>query len=894
MRAPALALVVLAITAHPASGVVPPARAERRATQTAGGAAPVAELTHSAPAAKQAPSNPAPSGSPHAQRDPAASLKRAPTAPPLGTGPAGVSAEAEASSSAPPSGGDPLAANGLNSPLCRDGAAADLAASAARDCRTSGFEAAQAPSGDYAFDVHIDTGLTQWGGDTAATAQNMMQFGWTTLVAAVHGVIVMLDWCFTIDLLDSPAMSGLTRGLHATQATFTRPWLVIVLAIASMLAAYHGLIRRRIAETVGEALLTLAMMVGGLWVIANPTGTVGALGGWANEASLGTLGAVMAGTPDHPDRTLAEGNQNVFSAAIEGPWCYLEFGDVSWCEDAARLDPRLRTAALKIAAAGGGDVPGQSAALLRGARTNGELFLALPANQVARNSVTTPGSLFNVLCGGEEEPCRGSTAAQAEFRTQSGTGARVIGLAFICLGLLGMLLVLGFLALRLLGAALMSLLYLLLAPAAVLAPALGEGGRAAFRAWATRLLGAVTSKLLFSFLLGAVLAVERVLSSVRVFGWLTQWLLISSLWWMVFRHRHLALGFAHGERRDRGGRDHSLPRRAHEALGTTRAVLENASWARRTFTRRASSVERRNKLAQASDELAREQADRSRETRASGANPRFDQQVTRSLELGQREARALVQDGPRTQARVSAMRARLQRVGAQRERASAESDTPRAVKLGVREQRLAGTIAREEEALRQARRVVAEGERTKRRTGETHTREQREEHARFLDAQAALPAAGRAARSSDGAPGERRDYAALAGLVGRGRSEYERLDPRHQREARREIDRELALRRELAGATAQGAEAAGTSPVGRGDRRRVRRELDRVLGERLPASAEGYRRPRGPGGGSRVDAWKREGAAAASSRAQRRGSPVLEDAREVAARRKRQLGWDRR
>ncbi len=887
MRATVLALVVLALTAPSASAVAPPVPAAPDAGQASGSPASAASPVHAAPGGKHTPSGPAPAASPHVQSDPAPSSKRAPNVPPLGTGP-GVSAEAEASSSAPPSGGDPLVANGLNSPLCRAGAAADLTASAARDCRTSGFEAAQAPSGDYAFDVHINTGVTQWSNDAMATAQNLMQFGWTTLVAAVHGVIVMLDWCFTIDLLDNPAMSGLARGLRATQATFTRPWLKIVLAVASVLAAYHGLIRRRVAETVGEALLTLAMMAGGLLVIANPTGTVGALSGWANEASLSTLGAVMAGNPDHPDRTLAEGNQNVFSAAIEGPWCYLEFGDVSWCENAARLDPPLRTAALKIAAAGGGNAPGQSAALLRGARTNGELFLALPANQVARNSIMTQGSLFNVLCGGEEEPCRGPTAEQAEFRTQGGTGARLIGLAFICFGLLGMLLVLGFIALHLLGAAIMSLLYLLLAPAAVLAPALGEGGRAAFRAWVTRLLGAVTSKLLFSFLLGAMLAVERVLSNMHMFGWLTQWLLISSLWWMAFRHRHMALDFSHGRG---GGRHHSIARRAHEALGTSRAVLENASWAKRTFVRRASSVERRDKLAQAGGELAKEQA---------------GTQVTSSLASGQREARALVEAGPQTQARVLGMRAQLQRVRAQRERASAEGDARRAAKLGVREQRVAGEIAREEEALRQARRTIAEGERTKRRTGETHTREQREEHARFLDAQAALPAAGRAARSSDGAPRKRRDYAALTGLAGLGRSEYERLDPRRQREARREIDRELALRRELTGAAAEVADAAGAGSVGRGDRRRARRELDRVLGERLladsgrrakrvsPESVEGHHRPSAPGGGSRIDAWKREGAATASTRAHRTGSPVLEDAREVAARRKRQLGWDRR
>ena len=68
-------------------------------------------------------------------------------------------------------------------------------------------------------------------------------------------------------------------------------------------------------------------------------------------------------------------------------------------------------------------------------------------------------------------------------------------------GALGMVLLLGFIALRLLSAAIFSLLYLLLAPGMVLAPALGEGGRAIFRRWAGQLLGAVVSKLLFSFLL---------------------------------------------------------------------------------------------------------------------------------------------------------------------------------------------------------------------------------------------------------------------------------------------------------------------------------------------------------------------------------------------------------
>ena len=81
------------------------------------------------------------------------------------------------------------------------------------------------------------------------------------------------------------------------QSTLTGPWLATVLAIASVLAAYNGLVRRRVAETLGQALMTLAMMAGGMWVILDPAGTVGALGGWANQASLGTLAVTARGTP---------------------------------------------------------------------------------------------------------------------------------------------------------------------------------------------------------------------------------------------------------------------------------------------------------------------------------------------------------------------------------------------------------------------------------------------------------------------------------------------------------------------------------------------------------------------------------------------------------------------
>jgi hypothetical protein len=854
--AAALALASLALA--PAAAAAPRASAQPTAT-----AAPRARTRPAAPAAPAPQAQPAP---------------RAPNAPPLATGAGATATPAEeAAASSPASGGEPLASNGLRSPLCRNAVAADLPPGAARDCLTSGFTATAAPGGDYAFDVHIDTGLDV-GNDLAVQAQDLVQFGWTALVAAVHGLIVVLDWCFTLDLLDSPAMSGVGRGLRATQATFTQPWLAAVLAVAAVLALHHGLVRRRVAETVGEALLTVAMMAAGLWVILDPTGTVGVLGAWANQASLGTLGAVLVGTPAHPTRTLAESDEAVFAAAIDGPWCYLEFGDVAWCADAGRLDARLRAAALRIAAAGGAEAPGPSAALLREARTNGALFLALPANGPARNSINDAGSLYNVLCGGSAQPCRGPTAAQARWRTQSGTGARFVGIVFIAAGLAGMMLALGFLALRLLHAAVVSLICLLLTPAAVLAPALGEGGRALFRAWASRLLGAVTSKLIFSLLLGATLESERALSSVPV-GWLTQWALVSAAWWIGFlnRHRLLELAPAAGGRSGgtaSSGQHRSLAARARQALDTPRTALRHANTVRSKLTRPAPAVERRERLRRAGAARATEMA---------------DAQVAGTLEREHAQARARVGrvgvPSP-AQARLGAMRAQLARVQAARAQAAAAGETRHAAQLGDRERRLAGELAREETAHRRARETVAAGERAERATGRPHTREQREERARLLDAQAALPRAGR-----PDAQGRRRDYAAYAELAGYSRAQYEELDPRRQREARLAIDRELALRRELGGAAADVA-AAAAGPVRRRERWQAGREFDRALGERL--HAEGHRPP-DAGAGAEIERWQREGAAAAASaRARRETSPVLDDAREVAARRKRQLGWDRR
>jgi hypothetical protein len=581
----------------------------------------------------------------------------------------------------------------------------------------------------------------------------------------------------------------------------------------------------------------------------------------------------------------------VFGAAIEVPWCYLEFGDVGWCRDPNRLDPRLRSAGLAIADAELGLVgcklnkaslsvcvaPGSaeaetlehSARLLRAARTNGAIFLALPANGLERNAINDRGSLLRAICQSEDATsCRGPASAEAEFRTERGTSARVGGLLLIAAGVLGMLLLLGFVAMRLLASALLSLLYLMLAPAAVLAPALGEGGRTVFRRWGMQLLGAVVSKLLFSFLLGVILAVLAILAGLEALGWWTQWLLMSAFWWGAFLRRHQALQVASGALgREPVVGQRGVVRRVRASLDPPRRVLGGARAAKARFSKRAPDVERREKTARAG---------RARATAAS------DGQARLTLEADHREARAHATAAPAVQSRLSAMRGQLERVRREHGRALTSGNSRQAARLANRAERIEGDVEREQLGLNTARRIVRDGERARR--GEVFTARQRDARNRFLDAQAALPSAAMASALGGGA---RRDYIALAGLAGYGRREYEQLDPHGRRSARRQIDHELALRNERHDTAREAATSAGEPALSGREMRKANKAFDRRVRERMRDRGQVVP-PRGERSIGRPQSHPARLPGARSSE-----SSVLRDAREVAARRKRQLGADR-
>jgi hypothetical protein len=105
-----------------------------------------------------------------------------------------------------------------------------------------------------------------------------------------------------------------------------------------------------------------------------------------------------------------------------------------------------------------------------------------------------------------------------------------------------------------------------------------------------------------------------------------------------------------------------------------------------------------------------------------------------------------------------------------------------------------------------------------------------------------------------------------------------------------EIDRELALRREL-GATASTLESAPETARLRGrDRRKADREFDGTLQRRM--NDAGHSLPASRTKRSGVETWREEGRANAGVPSSA-DSSVMRDAFEVVARRKRQLGKGR-
>ena len=654
-------------------------------------------------------------------------------------------------------------------------------------------------------------------------------------------------------------------------------------------------------------------------MILDPTGTVGALGRWADQASLGTLavaaarhagGAGGARSGDSLADALRRGDRSAVvlpgvrrRRLVSRPSPARPEPARGRAEDRRRK--RLALAACRPVVGRAGAVrcvPAgahrrsaleHSAELLRDAQSNGAIFLALPANGAGAQLDQRTRAR---CCGRCAAAAKRRTAAarprqQAEFRTGGGTWPRLGGLradrwrrardaaaarASSCCAC----------SARRSSACSTCCWHRRWCSRRRSARAGGRcfaGGRRGCSA-------AVVSKLVFSFLLGVVLAVLAILD--RLAG--------ARLVDAVAADVGLLVGRVHSAATRRSAAPAGAFARAGSSSAHARAGSLAQPGERGARGRRAwGSASARWAKAQARQAGARRAPERKRARvgARAGASAGADEQVdARARERAPRGAGARRTARPRSSARLSgraraslsawsasarvALAARRQRAGAPNWRTA--------------ERRVRGEIEREQDALSAAQRTRARRRARAAAHGRgAYTPSAATRTSAFSTTRRRCPRRGRAAHGASAAT-----TPALAGLAGYGREEYERLDPRRSARHGLEIDRELALRRELGATARQLADGSDTPRLGRRERRKAAQRVRRAPcagGCATPGTACRVARRSSP----RLDAWsarargrRRTGPSRTGQRAPDRSS-VMRDAHEVAARRKRQLGTGR-
>jgi len=461
----------------------------------------------------------------------------------------------------PATAGDPFNDLGGRSPSCRRGAAGQGSA----NCRATGSPAHRHPIGNYTYDIKIDTGVTHFTDNLLAALQTIASFLWLGFLYAIKGVLLALDWAFHLNFINTN-INKVQGGLLTMDGIFglDSGYFSLALSLAALWGMWHGFVRGKYIETIAGLGACIGLMIIALLIVHDPAGTVGKVGNWGDaagrEVASGVAGAVQPGNrAQEQEDGLDRGAQAIFDTIVLRPWCALEFGDVNFCLSKPPTDAKYYDDATEFR---------DDAAA---APTVANLWLRFPANGKARNK------LYESWKDHDDT----ATRPRVEMMQGQSTGKRLALLAIIIAGLLGALLLLGWIAFWLIAFAALALFFLLIAPFVFLMPALGDAGRRGFIAWGKRLLGALIAKLLYAIVLGIVIYVAALVAEMgnpSGLGWLGVWVVEAIVWWVAFLKRHelvnlLTFNAAHGgdgaaTRRDGLAGMYYRTRLAQEAMRT--------------------------------------------------------------------------------------------------------------------------------------------------------------------------------------------------------------------------------------------------------------------------------------------------------------------------------------
>ncbi|MBS1895431.1 MAG: hypothetical protein JST59_29375 [Actinobacteria bacterium] len=597
---------------------------------------------------------------------------KGPAEPAVATGAEGA-AEAAPTPVVPYGGSlDPTAVLGITNPLC--GEAGKLSAQQVRNCRSSHSPEAEYPVGNYGWDIHIEAGgfISSLFVPAVSFVLQILSVVWLGMLMMLKGCLIVLGFAFSLSpFTDNRMLGQISTGLTRFYDQLTSPWLMTLFVVLGGWGLYNGIVRRRSAETLAGMAMALAMMLGALWIIHSPRDTVGRLAGAIDSASLVAVSAPSSGNAGAPIRSYNDAMGAVWNQMTAVPFCAMDFSSVGWC-----MNAEPSKAAREAARSGLGEGDAFTQQLLAGLGT------AAPAAATSALAHDLSGLFgpaptirdlylrFSPLSGPRDklwdyyngEPdehiglpleigpqldigggSEGHAPDKVSMQGRGGVLTRMVMVVVFAVGLLGGLLLLLWLAMKLVTATAAAFVLVLAAPLAMFFPVFGQTGRAIFTRWATSLLGSVVAKLIYSSLLGIVLLGSTILGS-AIGGSSAPLGLVAvmAFWWAVFlsRDKYLAV-FQIDPIGDRGtGLYRTL---AGGYLGYRVAKAASGAVGNIRSEHRARSVQRSERETRRRQEGAERGLDRQAHERLDVATANAGERLD-ARERSEREARSLRED----------------------------------------------------------------------------------------------------------------------------------------------------------------------------------------------------------------------------------------------------------
>jgi hypothetical protein len=492
--------------------------------------------------------------------------------PPDGAPSASSGSSASISASGSP---DYLSDLGLSSPFC---GGQGLTSSQQQNCVHSGSPWSSYPIGNYGLD--INTGSNGGGilsldvnGFVTGLLQELANGLWMFGLYVLKGAITLIELAFGLDLFGNPhAMSGISAALTNLYDNFDVPWMSGLLAAIGLWGIWTGLVQRRHSYTIGATLASIVMVVAAMWIIAQPSSTVGFAYESANKAALDLVAAPSQGSVGNPQGSFADAMSSLWTQMVRGPWCALDFTSIAFCEgkpeqaavkqaaedayqDNSILLPELADA---LSPTGGNcDSAGEGATSCIQHYVEAHQPYPPPAIRADLYLRYSPGSkprtdLWTYYHGTDEAHIlifgvggghAGHDPAAVSIQGTDGWITRIVLLLLLGLGLLGALLMLVWIAVRLALQTCTGLVLLMLAPIALLLPAFGEHGRATFARWASSLLGAMVGKAWYAAMLAAAVTGSAAIAGLARTGTSlgVSLVLLDAFWWAYFLQRNQIL-----------------------------------------------------------------------------------------------------------------------------------------------------------------------------------------------------------------------------------------------------------------------------------------------------------------------------------------------------------------